>query len=367
MCIVLLSFGFIDYTIQLANFLSKNGVIVLLIIPDNQIREHIGAIEDRVSTYTYTQPRFYYPTNIFLAYKLFKRIILFNPDIIHIQGGHPWFSFILPLLHSKRYPLVMTFHDVKPHIGENHLRTRFINYCGRTYSDKMIVHGEKLKEIMIKKYGIPNENVHVISIGEHNVVPFKKYDRKDLREEGNLILFFGRIYEYKGLKYLIKAEPLITKKMPNAKIIIAGRGEKFKKYENMMKNKENFIIYNHYISYKEGVELFQKCSVVALPYIDASQSAVIVTAYGFKKPVVTTNVGSIPEIVDNGKTGYIVPPRNPKVLAEAIVRLLKDEDLRKRMSENAYKKLRTDLSWDDIAKKTIEVYKEAIRNKNANN
>jgi glycosyltransferase involved in cell wall biosynthesis len=152
--------------------------------------------------------------------------------------------------------------------------------------------------------------------------------------------------------------------VPNAKVIIAGAGEDFKKYERMMINRNNFIVHNYRIPYKEGAELFQRCSVVALPYIDASQSGVIPTAYGFKKPVVVTDVGAIPEIVDNGITGFIVPPKNPEALAEAIIKLLKDEKLRIGMGENAYKKLKTDLSWDNIAEKTIEVYKMAIVAKN---
>ncbi len=162
------------------------------------------------------------------------------------------------------------------------------------------------------------------------------------------------------MEYLIKAEPLITKEVPDAKIIIAGMGEDFKKYENMMINRDNFIVHNYRISYKEGAELLQRCSLVVLPYIDASQSGVIPTAYGFKKPVVVTDVGAIPEIVDDGITGFIVPPRNTEALADAIVKLLKNEDLRKQMGETAYKKLKTDLSWDNIAEKTIEVYKKAI-------
>jgi glycosyltransferase involved in cell wall biosynthesis len=159
------------------------------------------------------------------------------------------------------------------------------------------------------------------------------------------------------------AEPLITKEIPDAKIIIAGAGENFQKYENMIVNRHNFIIHNYKIPYDEGAELFQRCSLVVLPYIDASQSAVILTAYGFKKPVVVTSVGSIPEIVDDGKTGIIVPPKDINTLAEAIIKLLKDNKLRRKMGENAYIKLKTDLSWDNIAEKTIEVYKEAIRGK----
>ena len=175
-----------------------------------------------------------------------------------------------------------------------------------------------------------------------------------------MILFFGRIWEYKGLEYLIKAEPLITKEVLDAKIIIAGTGENFKKYEEMMVHRDKFIVYNYRTPYKEGEELFQRCSVVVLPYIEAPQSGVVPTAYGFKKSVVVTDVGSIPEIVDDDVTGFMVPPKNPEALADAIVKLLKHEKLRKQMGENAYNKLNTDLSWDTIAEKTIEVYTKAI-------
>lgn len=361
MRVVCLSFWFYDYTIQLANTLSKKET-VMLFFPSNVSEEYLENIDKSVKLYL-----FRYPTNLLsvftilpmMIYEIVKEIKVFNPDVVHFQVLNP---LLLPvLIFLNRYPMVSTFHDVKLHVGENHLLQRFLLLYSRKYSNKIIVHGEKLKEFMIKEYNIPDEKVHAIPIGEHEVAPFKKYERTDLKDEGSLILFFGRIYEYKGLKYLIKAEPIITKEVPNAKIIIAGKGEDFKKYEKMMKNRDNFIVYNRYIHYKEGAEFFQRCSVVVLPYIEASQSGVIPTAYGFKKPVVVTNVGSIPEIVDDGVTGFIVPPKNPTALAEAIVKLLKDDDLRKQMGENAYRKLKTDLSWDKIAEKTIEVYKEAIK------
>jgi glycosyltransferase involved in cell wall biosynthesis len=232
-------------------------------------------------------------------------------------------------------------------------------YFSKKYSNQIIVHGQKLKEQMNEEYkDIPNEKVNVVPIGEHEVAPFKKYESKHIKEEDNLVLFFGRIYRYKGLDYLINAEPMITKELPGVKIVIAGKGEDFKKYEDMMVNKENFIVYNDFISYKEGAKLFQRASVVVLPYIEASQSGVIPTAYGFKKPVIATDVGAIPEIVDDEKTGLIVPPKNSKALADAIIKILKDAELRKKMGENGYLKLKTDLSWDRIAEKTIEVYKK---------
>lgn len=364
MRVALFSMNFIDYSIQLANSLAKKDLNVLLVVPDTHIKE-FNIIEDsNACVYIYDRLRFNNKSNIFSVFNLLRRIIEFNPEVIHIQGVYFWFSLILPLL-CRKFSLITTLHDVKPHLGEDNLQTRFMIYCGIRYSDQIFVHGRILKEQMIKEHYFPTEKIHVIPIGEHNVAPFKKYEKQNVKIEKNFILFFGRIWEYKGLEYLIKAEPLITEAIPNAKIIIAGTGENFEKYENMMINREHFIIYNYYIPYKEGVELFQKCSLVVLPYIEASQSGVIPVAYGFKKPVVVTNVGAIPEIVDDEITGLIVEPRNSHALAVAIIRLLKDKSLRIKMGESGYEKLKSDLSWENISEKTIQVYEKTITTQNA--
>ena len=83
-------------------------------------------------------------------------------------------------------------------------------------------------------------------------------------------------------------------------------------------------------------------------------------AYSFGKPVVATAVGGIPEVVDHGETGFLVPPRDPHHLAEAIVTLLQDDDLRRRMGRRAREKAESELSWPSIARRTLEVYRQAI-------
>jgi len=217
---------------------------------------------------------------------------------------------------------------------------------------------------MIETYRMPPDKVFFVHIGEHEVAPFRIFERSDITEEKNSILFFGRIYEYKGLEYLIKAEPMITDKIPNCKIVIAGTGENFGEYNILIGNRrQNFIIHNYRISYKEGAELFKQCSVVVLPYVEASQSGVAPTALGFKKPVIATKVGSIAEVVDDGKTGLIVPPQDPRALAEAIIKLLNNDKLRKKMGENGFIKLKKDFDWDPISKRTIDIYKSVLSKK----
>lgn len=354
---------FIDYQIQLANAICKKETIVLATTASELPSEYSGYLDERVNVhFLLNEIPLYHIGCLIILKNLLKVIYEFKPDLIHLQlGGSRLNFYLLPFL--KNIPIVSTFHDAKLHLGESSRINDFIRFFGRKYSDKIIVHGNRLKEQVITEYHISEKKVYSIPMGECYVAPFKRYIKPDLQEDGNLILFFGRIWKYKGLEYLIKAEPLITKELPDAKIIIAGAGEDFQKYENMIVNRDNFIIRNYRIPYKEGAELFQRCNLVVLPYIDASQSAVILTAYGFKKPVVVTSVGSIPEIVDDGKTGLIVPPKDVNALAEAIIKLLKNKELRKQIGENAYIKLKTDLSWDNIAEKTIEVYKKATRGK----
>jgi glycosyltransferase involved in cell wall biosynthesis len=85
------------------------------------------------------------------------------------------------------------------------------------------------------------------------------------------------------------------------------------------------------------------------------------TAYAFAKPVVATKVGGIPEVVEEGRTGFLVPPRNPQGLADALSHLLMNRPLRDQMSSRISEKIRADFSWNSLAEKTVTVYQAALR------
>jgi len=361
MRVVLYAFDHIEYTIQLAEALSKLQDVMLM-LPESKERWFREVLERNLTLEPYYQPRLRYPTNLLALYKIVKKINKFSPDIVHLQGEHPWFNLVLPFL-TRKYPLVVTVHDVVLHVGDVVSRKipPLVYGLSVRYADEIIVHGEKLRKEIIEKSHKSAEKVHVVPRGVNSI--YLRFRNSSIEEENESVLFFGRIYEYKGLRYLIEAQPLITEKVPKAKIIIAGRGEDLGKYLKMMAHREKFIIHNRAIPGRMVAELFQRASVVVLPYIEASQSGIVPLAYAFKKPVVVTNVGSIPEVVDDGKTGYIVPPKDPEKLAEAIIDLLINREKRREMGENAYRKTEKELSWDNIAVKTIEVYKKALANR----
>jgi len=297
---------------------------------------------------------------VFRLLESWKHIRAFHPDVVHVQLGGGWTELaILPFLLS--YPMVVTFHDVELHPGDESVKARIVRSLFRKRADKIIVHGDFLRSLLAKRFSVPIEKTESIPLGAPELEVFKEFENSDVLEEGNMLLFFGRILEYKGLEYLIKAEPFISREFPSARVVIAGAGDDFDKYQQMMVGREgSFIVLNRRISYEEAAQLFQKCSVVVLPYVEASQSGVVPIAYGFRKPVVVTQVGSIPEVVRDNETGLIVQPRDSRALAEAVIRLLRDRDLRREMGEKGHRLLETTLSWEEIGNRTLRVYENAI-------
>jgi len=343
--------GMIHYTSQLSNMLSKTNTVC--IVASEKIR---GDFPNTVNVIKIPVPTRYFSLTTLQFNILLSAIDKANPDVVHIMTKHPWLIFALPFL--RKYPVVATIHDVRLHRGEWHPVWAVSSWMLIKYTDRIFVHGAWAKSTLVDG-GVSNNKITVVPHGDYSF--FTNYCQNYIKET-NTVLFFGRIEDYKGLEYLIKAEPLITENEPDVKIIIAGEGD-FGKYSKLIIDANKFEIHNRFIPDEEVSNFFQRAKVIVLPYIEGTQTGIIPIAYAFKKPVVVTEIGSIHEVVENGKTGFIVPPRDEKALAEAIVKLLKDDELRKQMGENAYRKMKEELSWDKIAEKTIEVYKEAIKDK----
>ena len=354
--------GFVDYQIQLSKAFNRSGDSLVIVysmsrsLPEENLRTATGV---KLKLLSRSGPIYNPITLLRFAYdfyEILRDIKRYGPDVVHFQIGSSMLAFLMPFL--RGYPIVTTFHDVKPHSGESKVWERYVHGYIRRTSRHLLVHGEKLRQMLIRDYGVPAEKVSAIPIGPHNIEAFLMYAKSERKDEGNTVLFFGRILEYKGLEYLIKAEPLISIAVPDVRIVIAGAGDDLKKYEAMMVHRDRFTVLNRHIPYAEGAELFQQCSVVALPYVEASQSGVVSTAYGFSKAVVVTDAGAIAEIVDNGVTGLVVPPRDHVALAAAIVRLLGDPELRAEMGRKGNDKLHGDLSWDNVVRQTMEIYQK---------
>jgi glycosyltransferase involved in cell wall biosynthesis len=361
MKVALVSFNFGEYCVRLASGIAQDpDTSILLFLPDYEAEPYLHLLNKSVELHVFRKPRLRQPFKQFrMVSRLVRQIRKFNPDVIHLQIGHMWFNWALPMLGDC--PLVLTVHDSIIHVGDaESAKTPQWVYDRACYRAKeRIVHASQVKELLIQRLRIPSSTVHVVPS------VFVGDDAATVGENAKggepLILFFGRIWEYKGLEYLIRAEPLITSKIPEAKIVIAGVGEDFERYRRMMVHPERFIVHNEYVSDEKRAELFRRASVVVLPYIEASQSWIISIAYLNEKPVVATTVGGLPEMVDHGRTGYLVPPRDANALAEAIVPLLQDEDLRRQFGANGKRKINAECAPELVGQKTRNVYVQALR------
>ncbi len=354
--VALISYNFGEYCVRLASAIAQRAE-VLLIIPDRMVEPHVDKLNSSVRLLSFKNPRLRQPVQQFRTIrKIIQRIREFAPDVMHYQGTHLWFDLALPLL--GRYPLVFTIHDFKPHPGDrlSQKTPLWVEMFARRRADELIVHSQYLLEIVVQNLRGAARKISVIphiQIGE---------ELSSVANEGeeHLVLFFGRIWNYKGLEYLIRAEPLITARVPDARILIAGQGEDFSRYARMMVHPDRFVVHNEFISEARTADYFRRASVVVLPYIEASQSGVIPMAYSAAKPVVATTVGGLPEIVEDGRTGYLVAPRDAAQLADAVSRLLLDAQLRQRMGENGKRKMEAECSPSVIAQKTLDIYHRAV-------
>ncbi len=179
--------------------------------------------------------------------------------------------------------------------------------------------------------------------------------QKKIGLHGDIILFFGFIRPYKGLRYLLEAMPLIVKRRKNAKLLIVGEfwesKENYLKLINELKIAEHVRIIEAFVPASEHEPYFRASSVVAIPYITISQSAIIPLAYEFGIPVVATNVGGNRDWITHSKDGYLVPPKDTPAFAEAVIAAL-DNPKKIDFPGNISKKLEK-MSWSDKIEKAI--------------
>ena len=354
MQIVLIDFHLYAYSIALANALAEHCDVTLM-LPDNVPAPYRNALRPEVKHRQFHLWRRRYPLNLLAMASILGQINAINPQIVHVLSAYLWMDVTLPLL--RRRPLVMTVHDAHIHPGDKE-SSRLGHSLEWKCATQVSVHAEAIKQQLVADCGVAADKVHIVPHGTYDF--YQRWARDGVKEQENTILFFGRIWDYKGLRYLIEAEPLITARVPNARIVIAGRGDDFAQYERMMVNRDRFVVLNERIPDEQVARLFQEASVVVCPYIEASQSGVLALANAFGKPVVATTVGGIPEMIAHGQTGLLVPPRDARCLAEAVVTLLQNPALRQAMRRHALHQSQTELSWATIAQRTMSVYSHAL-------
>lgn len=283
--------------------------------------------------------------NLLAALRIWREIERTRPSVVHVFSGegYPWTLMWAKKAEACGLPLLVTVHDPEPHpcnIWE------WLNARCRSYVIKRATSVHVHSRVFIE--AVKAQGARDICVIPHGSIGprFLAYAKSDVRREP-VALFFGRLEAYKGLQTLIEAGILLNGKL---RIIIAGPGKLPKKLLNTIEeHRENFELYNYYLSDQEVAKLFQRASVCVLPYDHASQSSVPLIAAAFGVPVVATSVGAFVEDIPM-VNGLLVPPKNPKALAQAMIEALNRAPI-----------YPSQLEFSNIAKDFVQWYKRHAR------
>ena len=209
------------------------------------------------------------------------------------------------------------------------------------------------------KKNVPGEDYEIIPNGidlEHftaDVSPFEEFcDGKQN------ILFVGRLEFRKGLNYLLKAYLQIKREVPNSRLIIVGPGTRLRKrYEKWVRrNRLEDVVFVGYATYKDLPRYYKTADIFCAPATSReSFGIVLLEAMAVGKPVVATNIDGYARVVTDGEDGLLVPPKNNKELARALLSLMSDEALRQQMGAKGKLKAR-EYSWEHVAQRVLDYY-----------
>ncbi|HBR11193.1 MAG TPA: hypothetical protein DD740_03065 [Chryseobacterium sp.] len=293
---------------------------------------------------------------LYISYQINQEIKKINPDIIIIDNT--MLTYIFSTLFNRKKMLLIV-HDPFLHSGEKIMTDIYLRklHFG-LIPNKMLLNNNQKDEFM-KYYSYDPKNIYTSFL---SVYDFLRYCNKDGQNgySGFNILFFGRISPYKGIKYLLDAfvDILSTKKYKDISLTIAGSGN-FDFDIDVYKKFPEINIINKYIFPDELASLISQSSVVVCPYTDATQSGVVMSAYAFKKPVIATRVGGLPEMVINNKTGLLIDPKDSDAIRNAILELYENRTLLEDMSKNIEKMyFYGDKSWDKSADHFFDAFEK---------
>jgi glycosyltransferase involved in cell wall biosynthesis len=296
-----------------------------------------------------------------------RSIRRFQPDVIIFQWWHPFFAVayaatVLFLGGWLRRRVIFLCHNVLPH--ERSMIDTILIRLGFSQVGRFLVQSqEDLRALIsIKKDAIVDVHPHPIydafNRGQHT----RDTARRELGVDGHVVLFFGLIRPYKGLRVLIRAFARMIEREDATLLIVGEFYEDKQPYIaeiGRLGIDDHVRITDRYVPNEEVERYFLACDVVVLPYLSATQSGIVQIAFGFDKPVVVTRVGGLPDVVEDGVTGYVVPPGDADALSGAMLDFFR-EGAALRMSEGVVR-AKHRFSWRRCTEILFELVEAPLR------
>jgi len=301
------------------------------------------------------------PTSLLSTARAGRAILRFDPHVVLVQQHSDWRLYCLQRTLGRR-PVVLTIHDVVPHLGSVDRSNRLhacVARCLVSSADAYVVHGDRLAAQLVDRddydqrkpvFSIPHGPVFSV------IPPIRPLPERPT------VLFFGRIEYYKGLDVFVEAVERSAAAIPGLTAIVAGTGGDAQRCRERITRPELFEWKEGFVPDEALAELFSRSSVLVLPYREASQSGVIPLAYAHGRPVIATVVGALPEAVWDHSTGLLVDHADAAEIGEAMRELFCTSGLLEAMSTQARATIVDgDLSSRNVAARHLEAFESILR------
>jgi len=266
--------------------------------------------------------------NPFSWFRAIKKIKSLSPDNVIFIWWMPFFGpaygtiayFIKKLTQTKITFLVENYIS-----HENRWFDKLLSKITLSISDFYICQSDFVKKQIA---AVHNKPIYKTTLSVYDCYNFEKFTKASAKEflkipeNDKVVMFFGLIRRYKGLDKLIRAFPIIKKTHANLTLLIVGECyEDITYYKNIIEEagaSSKTILVNKFIDNERIEPFFKAADMVCLPYNSASQSGILMMAYGFNVPVIVNDVGGLAELVVEGKTGTVIPNNSPEAISEGV-------------------------------------------------
>jgi glycosyltransferase involved in cell wall biosynthesis len=291
------------------------------------------------------------------AWRLSRLLRRVRPEIVHAHDPHAVAVSALALSMS-------TLPSAPPLVASRrvdfHIRRNTLSRWKHRQVDCFICASEAIRRMLVAD-GIPEERTVTVHEGidiEHvRAAPAAKlHEEFWLPHEAPLVGNVAALVPHKGQRYLIDAAVLVLRHVPDARFVIAGEGELRPQLERQIK--EHRLEKHVFLAgfRPDVLSLHRAFDIFVMSSVTEGLGTSLLDAMAWGKPIVGTSAGGIPEVVEHGVTGLVVPPRNADTLAQAIVTLLKDRDKRQRFGAAALARVRERFSAERMVQDTLRVY-----------
>ena len=293
------------------------------------------------------------PVTLIRAVLALRKIVL--ADQVDVLHSHHRFSNLVCRLVSiwTGVPLVTTVHEYKYNL-------RYLTRFG--LSGSVITFSHNLRRHLVSHFRVPAEKVTVVEMGIRDAVPQSAAGSG--MQNGFRIGCFARLVEEKGVDVLLKAaaEPALQGRT-NVEFLVVGDGPQRSNLEAQARRVGSGFSFR-FLGWVDAIEtILPDMDFIVLPSRTEGFGMVILEALRYRKPSIASRVGSIPELIEDGRTGLLVSPDDPRELAEAIAALLDDGERVQSMGEAGFSRIEGRYSARDMGVQVVEVYRKAMEGK----